>query len=140
MVITNAQLNDAGLYICICHTADGKQSQSEYDLSVEVPPPRNEVKPPQIEHAEAGKNVVLNCNPERYANRYHWSRQQGHFAPGQDISSVCISVVLQIFYWKPLVKIYLILIYRAIYVWKMFKLKMLAFTFAQLAMVHKTLK
>lgn len=88
MVISNAQASDAGRYICVCTTRDGQVFESEYELNVEIPPARNEIKPPQIEHAEAGSNVVLNCNPGRFANKYHWSRQQGHFAAGLDITSV----------------------------------------------------
>ncbi|XP_055304959.1 basement membrane-specific heparan sulfate proteoglycan core protein isoform X6 [Sitodiplosis mosellana] len=87
LVISNAQSADAGRYICVCTTRDGQVFESEYELNVEVPPARNEIKPPQIEHAEAGSNVVLNCNPGRFANKYHWSRQQGHFAAGLDITS-----------------------------------------------------
>lgn len=90
LIITNAQQSDAGRYICVCRTNDGKEYESEYELNVETPPARNEVKPPQIEHAEVGSNVVLNCNPGRYVNRYHWSRQQGHFTSGTDISNVRI--------------------------------------------------
>lgn len=88
MIITNAQSNDAGRYICVCRTDDGQEFESEYELNVELPPARSEIKPPQIEHAEAGSNVVLNCNPGQFANRYHWSRQQGHFAAGTEIASV----------------------------------------------------
>lgn len=91
LVITNAQQSDAGRYICVCRTNDGQEFESEYELNVEIPPARNEIKPPQIEHAEAGSNVVLNCNPGRYANRYHWSRQQGHFAASTDISNVSLT-------------------------------------------------
>lgn len=91
LIITNAQSTDAGRYICECTTVDGQAFESEYELNVEIPPARNEIKPAQIEHAEAGSNVVLNCNPGRFANKYHWSRQQGHFAAGTDITSVNIS-------------------------------------------------
>lgn len=91
LIITNAQSSDAGRYICVCVAEDGQEFESEYELNVETPPARNEIKPPQIEHAEAGSTVVLNCNPGQYANRYHWSRQQGHFAAGTDISSVSFS-------------------------------------------------
>lgn len=92
MIITQAQSSDAGRYICVCTTPDGNEFESEYELNVETPPARSEIKPPQIEHAEAGSNVVLNCNPGQFANKYHWSRQQGHFAPGLDITSVSIDV------------------------------------------------
>lgn len=88
LIITNTQQTDAGKYICVCQTSDGQEFESEYELNVEMPPARNEIKPSQIEHAEAGTSVVLNCNPGRYANRYHWSRQQGHFAAETDISNV----------------------------------------------------
>lgn len=88
LVIRNAQNSDAGQYICVCTTEDGQEYESVYELSVEIPPARSEMQPAQIEHAEAGASVVLNCNPSQYANRYHWSRQQGHFAPETEISSV----------------------------------------------------
>lgn len=88
LIITSVQSTDAGRYICVCQTPDGQQYESEYELTVETPPVRNEVKPPQIEYAEVGSGVVLHCNPDRFTSRYHWSRQQGHFAPGTDISSV----------------------------------------------------
>lgn len=88
MVITKAQIGDAGRYICVCETYDGHQYESDYELSIEIPPARNEIKPPQVEYADAGSNVVLHCNPDRFTTKYHWSRQQGHFAPGTDISSV----------------------------------------------------
>lgn len=97
LVISNAQSNDAGKYICVCYTPDGQSFESEYELNVEIPPARNEIKPPQIEHAEAGSNVVLNCNSGRFANKHHWSRQQGHFAPGTDITSVCFENKFQFF-------------------------------------------
>lgn len=88
LIITNAQSHDAGRYICVCRTANGQEYESEYELHVELPPARNEIKPSQIEHAEAGQTVVLTCNPGRFANKFHWSRQQGHFSAGTDISSV----------------------------------------------------
>ncbi|XP_031635070.1 basement membrane-specific heparan sulfate proteoglycan core protein isoform X6 [Contarinia nasturtii] len=87
LIISNAQSADAGRYICVCKTSNGQLFESEYELNVEIPPARNEIKPAQIEHAEAGSNIVLNCNPGRFANKYHWSRQQGHFAAGTDITS-----------------------------------------------------
>lgn len=82
---------DSGKYICVCYTNDGQQFESEYQLNVEDEPARNEIRPSRIEHAEAGSTVVLHCNPERYATRFHWSRQHGHFAPGQDIYSVSLN-------------------------------------------------
>lgn len=88
LIITNAQDSDAGKYICVCRTRDGQEFESEYDLTVETPPARNEIKPSQTEHAEVGSTVVLNCNPGQFANKYHWSRQNGHFEPSTDISSV----------------------------------------------------
>lgn len=57
-------------------------------LTVESPPIKNEVRPAKLEYAEIGTNAVLHCNPERYTTKYHWSRQQGHFTPDADISSV----------------------------------------------------
>lgn len=92
LIITNAKQSDAGRYICVCQTSDGQEFESEYELNVEIPPARNEIKPPQVEHAEAGSNVVLNCDSDRYANRYHWSRQQGYFAAGTEISNVSFKV------------------------------------------------
>lgn len=92
LVITNAQNNDAGRYICVCQTPTGQEYESEYLLNIEVPPVRNEVKPAQVEYAEVGTSVVLHCNPDRYTTKYHWSRQQGHFSPGSDIGSVSIII------------------------------------------------
>lgn len=94
LIISNVQSSDAGRYICVCKTVDGKEFESEYELNVEIPPARNEIKPEQIEHAEAGTNIVLNCNSGRFANKYHWSRQQGHFAPGTDITSVSFMSII----------------------------------------------
>lgn len=48
LIITNAKESDAGRYICVCRTGDGQESESEYELNVETPPARNEVKPPQV--------------------------------------------------------------------------------------------
>lgn len=48
LIITNAQESDAGRYICVCRTNDGQEFESEYELNVESPPARNEVKPPQV--------------------------------------------------------------------------------------------
>lgn len=111
MIITNAQSTDAGRYICVCQTENGQQFESEYELNVEIPPARNEIKPPQIEHAEAGSTVVLNCNPGQYANRYHWSRQQGHFSAGTEISNV--NTQINPIYFDTFMMIDLILYYRA---------------------------
>lgn len=88
LIITNAQNFDAGRYICVCQTPNGEQYESEYVLTVENPPVKNEVRPAQIEYAEVGTNAVLRCNPDRYTTKYHWSRQQGHFAPEAEISNV----------------------------------------------------
>lgn len=91
LYISNVQPADSGRYVCVCYTYDGQQYESEYILNVEDEPARAEIKPPRIEHAEAGSTVVLHCNPERYANRYQWNRQHGQFAPGQITNSVRIS-------------------------------------------------
>lgn len=90
LYITDAQSGDAGRYICVCQTPNGEQFESEYVLTVENPPVKNEVRPAKIEYAEFGADTVLQCNPDRYTSKYHWSRQQGHFAPRADISSVSL--------------------------------------------------
>lgn len=92
MYITYAQSADAGRYICVCQTPNGEQFESEYVLTVENPPVKNEVRPAKIEYAEFGSDAVLQCNPDRYTTKYHWSRQQGHFAPHADISNVSFQV------------------------------------------------
>lgn len=48
LIITNAQESEAGRYICVCRTSDGQEFESEYELNVEIPPARNEIKPPQV--------------------------------------------------------------------------------------------
>lgn len=87
-MISNVQLHDAGRYICVCHTDDGQNFLSEYELNVEEEPVKNEIRPANVEHAEVGSNITLKCNSDRHPRRYHWSRQHGQFSPGQDIASV----------------------------------------------------
>lgn len=88
LVISNVQSHDAGRYTCICHTENGQQFLSEYELTVEEEPLKNEVLPPKVEYAEVGSTTTLKCNTDRHPIRYHWSRQHGQFSAGQDINGV----------------------------------------------------
>lgn len=88
LVISNVRTQDAGKYTCICHTEDGNQFISEYELNIEERPLKNEVLPAKVEYAEVGSTTTLKCNTNRHPIRYHWSRQHGPFSPGQDINEV----------------------------------------------------
>lgn len=92
MIISNAQRQDSGRYTCKCVTDAGQQYMSEYELNIEDEPARNEVRPPKVEYAEVGSAVVLRCNADRNANHYHWSRQHGKFAPGQNVTGVSVDI------------------------------------------------
>lgn len=91
LIITNAQSQDSGRYTCKCITDEGQQYTSEYELNIEDAPARNEIRPPKVEHAEVASTVVLRCNSDRYPTKYHWSRQHGKFATGQNITSVSLN-------------------------------------------------
>lgn len=141
MYISNVQHQDAGRYICICHTNDGQQFESEYLLTIEDEPARQEIKPARIEHADAGSFVVLQCQPDHYSNRFHWTRQHGHFAPGQDISSVSCNTI---FGWHHFLSrldddLLSIDFHRVNCVWRMYKQKMQAFIFVQQAVADTVL-
>lgn len=93
LIISNAHGQDSGRYICVCYTNDGQQFESVYELNIaEQTQTQSKDLPSRVEHAEVGSSVVLHCNPSDSNSRYHWSRQHGQFAPGQDISSVCDAV------------------------------------------------
>uniref|UniRef100_W4VRB4 Putative heparan sulfate proteoglycan 2 n=1 Tax=Corethrella appendiculata TaxID=1370023 RepID=W4VRB4_9DIPT len=84
LIITNAHLNDAGKYTCVCYTDDGVQYFSDYELNVENAPAKHTARPPKVEHTEVGSTVLLKCNADRYPSSFQWSRQHGSFHPDTD--------------------------------------------------------
>lgn len=88
LIISNAQSHDSGSYRCRCITDEGHVYTSVYELTIDSPPPHSETRPPKVEHAEVGSNVVLRCNADRYPATFQWTRQHGQFAVGQNLESV----------------------------------------------------
>lgn len=88
LIITNVQNQDSGRYRCRCITDEGEVYTSVYELTIDNLPSHSEIRPPKVEHAEVGSNVVLRCNADRYPAIFQWTRQHGQFAAGQNLESV----------------------------------------------------
>ena len=89
LIISNANYQDNGRYICICHSENGQQYTAAYDLNIEnEPASQHAVLTPKTEHAEIGSEIRLSCNSDRYPARFEWTRTHGKFSPGQEINSV----------------------------------------------------
>lgn len=86
LIIQDVTESDGGKYTCVCHTDDGLQYISDFELTVSPARQQETPRTSKVEYAERGSTVKLQCNTDIHPTSFHWSRDRGTFNADQNIT------------------------------------------------------
>ncbi|KAL1394552.1 hypothetical protein pipiens_011875 [Culex pipiens pipiens] len=86
LIIQDVTETDGGKYTCVCHTDDGLQYISDFELTVSPARQPETQRTSKVEYAERGSTVKLQCNTDIHPTSFHWSRDRGTFNADQNIT------------------------------------------------------
>ncbi|XP_055635671.1 basement membrane-specific heparan sulfate proteoglycan core protein isoform X6 [Toxorhynchites rutilus septentrionalis] len=92
LIVQDATESDAGKYTCICHTDDGLQYLSDFELQVTPARHPEFSRTTKVEYADRGSTVKLHCNTDISPSSFKWSRDRGNFNADQNTTNAILTL------------------------------------------------
>ncbi|XP_055550380.1 basement membrane-specific heparan sulfate proteoglycan core protein-like isoform X2 [Wyeomyia smithii] len=91
LIIQNAVEINTGKYTCICHTDEGQQYISDFELVVSSSH-ESQSETPRVEYVDRGSTIKLQCNSDIHPTSYQWSRLLGSFNADLNITTPILTL------------------------------------------------